>query len=58
LNIGFQKNIEVGISLQGFPFEKILLLYPSKLFSKSKIFFQKMFLSGFPKTGFEVFSYV
>ena len=53
-----KKNIEIGISLWGFPFETMRLLYPSKLFSKSKIFFQKMFINGFPKVGFEVFLYV
>ena len=36
----------------------MLLLYPSKLFSKLKNIFQKCFSNGFPKTGFEVFSYV
>ena len=36
-------NTEIGISLQGFPFEKGLLLCPSRLFSKEHKYFLKIF---------------
>ena len=53
------KNIEIGISLQGFPFEKCFYYILVNYFQKIKQnIFQNFFSNGFPKTSFEVFSYM
>ena len=52
------KKVEIGISLWGFPFEICFYYILVNYFQNLKIFSKNDFQNGFPKTGFEVFSYV